>query len=201
MKKPSANPSITIKRCTWCAGDGLYERYHDHEWGRPTYDDQVLFEFLVLESAQAGLSWITVLRKRENYRLAFDHFDPQKVARYNAKKIDSLLTNEGIIRNKLKIESAIRNAKAFLDIQEKHGSFSDYIWQFVEHKPVQNRFRSTTSVPASTPRSDKMSATLKKAGFNFVGTTICYAYMQATGMVNDHLVSCFCHEECRQAGL
>lgn len=187
-----------MKRCNWCVGDPLYERYHDEEWGVPTRDDQVLFEFLVLEGAQAGLSWSTILHKRDGYRKAFDQFDPLKVARYRPARIEKLLKNPGIVRNRLKVESAVSNAKAFLDITDQYGSFSDYIWQFVDHEPRQNRFRSRKQVPATTKQSDAMSKQLKKDGFRFVGSTICYAYMQATGMVNDHLVSCHRHEPCRQ---
>ena len=187
-----------MKRCNWCVGDPLYERYHDEEWGVPTRDDQVLFEFLVLEGAQAGLSWSTILHKRDGYRKAFDQFDPLKVARYRPARIEKLLKNPGIVRNRLKVESAVSNAKAFLDIRDQYGSFSDYIWQFVDHEPRQNRFRSLKQVPATTKQSDAMSKQLKKDGFRFVGSTICYAYMQATGMVNDHLVSCHRHEPCRQ---
>ena len=187
-----------MKRCNWCVGDPLYERYHDKEWGVPTRDDQVLFEFLVLEGAQAGLSWSTILHKRDGYRKAFDQFDPVKVARYRPARIEKLLKNPGIVRNRLKVESAVSNAKAFLDIRDRYGSFSDYIWQFVDHEPRQNRFRSLKQVPATTKQSDAMSKQLKKDGFRFVGSTICYAYMQATGMVNDHLVSCHRHEPCRQ---
>ena len=185
-----------IKRCGWCIGNELYERYHDAEWGSPTYDDQQLFEFLMLEGAQAGLSWITILRKREGCRKAFDGFDAEKMARYRPARISRLLQNPEIVRNRIKVESAVSNARLFLDIQERTGSFSDYVWQFVDHQPRQNRFRSMKQVPATTPASDSMSRTMKKDGFKFVGSTICYAYMQATGMVNDHLVSCFRHEEC-----
>ena len=186
-----------IKRCGWWIGNELYERYHDAEWGLPTYDDQQLFEFLLLEGAQAGLSWITILRKREGYRKSFDGFDAKRIARYRPARINKLLQNSEIVRNRLKVESAVSNARLFLDIQERTGSFSDYVWQFVDHQPRQNRFRSMKQVPATTPASDSMSKTMKKDGFKFVGSTICYAYMQATGMVNDHLVSCFRHEECR----
>jgi DNA-3-methyladenine glycosylase I len=185
-----------IERCGWCVGNELYESYHDAEWGSPTYDDQLLFEFLLLEGAQAGLSWITILRKREGYRKAFDGFDAGKMARYRPARINKLLQNSEIVRNRLKVESAVSNARLFLDIQERTGSFSDYVWQFVDYQPRQNRFRSMKQVPATTPESDIMSRTMKKDGFKFVGSTICYAYMQATGMVNDHLVSCFRHEEC-----
>ena len=185
------------KRCAWCGTDVLYQAYHDLEWDCPNYDDQRLFEFLVLEGAQAGLAWITVLRKREGYRQALDNFDAEKIARYGKRQVNRLMKDSSIIRNRLKIESTITNAQAYLDIQTSHGGFSDYIWQFVDHEPRQNRFRTLSKVPATTAISDRMSKTLKKAGFKFVGSTICYAYMQATGMVNDHLVSCFRHEECR----
>ena len=183
------------KRCDWCGTDPLYVEYHDTEWGVPLYDDQTLFEFLVLEGAQAGLAWITVLRKREGYRAVFDGFDAQKIARYSDRKLDKLLTDERIIRNRLKVYSARQNARAFLAVQEEWGSFSDYMWNFVDGKPIQNRFKSMAELPASTPLSDTISKDLKKRGFNFVGSTIVYAHMQATGMVNDHLVSCFRHEE------
>jgi DNA-3-methyladenine glycosylase I len=187
-----------IERCGWCVGNELYESYHDDEWGSPTYDDQLLFEFLLLEGAQAGLSWITILRKREGYRQAFDGFDAEKMARYRPARINELLQNPEIVRNRLKVESAVSNARLFLYIQERTGSFSDYVWQFADHQPRQNRFRSMKQVPATTHASDSMSRAMKKDGFKFVGSTICYAYMQATGMVNDHLVSCFRHEECRR---
>jgi DNA-3-methyladenine glycosylase I len=183
-------------RCGWCGTDELYCQYHDEEWGVPVYDDQKMFEFLILEGAQAGLSWITVLRKREAYRKAFDHFDPVKIARYSEAKKAKLLLNPGIIRNRLKIESVVRNARAYLDLQEQGESFSDFLWQFVDGKPKQNRRRTLADIPASTPESDAMSKALKKRGFNFVGTTICYAHMQATGMVNDHLVSCHRYKDC-----
>ncbi len=183
-------------RCGWCGDDPLYQDYHDREWGVPCYDDDKLFEFLLLEGAQAGLAWITVLRKREGYRQAFDQFNPEKIARYTPGKLDALQTNPEIIRNRLKIESAVKNARAYLDVLERHDSFSDYIWQFVDGAPRLNHYRSLTQVPATTAESDQMSKTLKKAGFNFVGSTICYAYMQSMGMVNDHLVSCFRHSEC-----
>jgi len=184
------------KRCEWCGTEELYQRYHDEEWGVPCYDDQTLFEFLLLEGAQAGLSWWTVLQKREGYRKAFDNFNPEKIARYTPARVEKLLQNSGIIRNRLKVQSAITNARCYLDIVEEHGSFSDYMWQFVDGKPIQNRFKTLADVPVSTPESDAMSKTLKKAGFKFVGTTICYAYMQAMGMVNDHLVSCHRHKVC-----
>ncbi|HWF92760.1 MAG TPA: DNA-3-methyladenine glycosylase I [Terriglobales bacterium] len=179
-----------VARCPW-AGNELSIRYHDEEWGTPVHDDRTLFEFLILEGAQAGLSWDTILKKRESYRAAFDNFDPVRVALYDRKKVQSLLKNEGIVRNKLKVNSAIRNAKAFLQVQKEFGSFDSYIWHFTGGKPVVNTRRAHKHIPASVPESDAMSKDLKKRGFNFVGTTICYAFMQATGMVNDHLVSCF----------
>lgn len=188
------------KRCSWCLGDPLYETYHDGEWGVPLYDNQKLFEFLLLEGAQAGLSWITVLRKREGYRQAFDDFNPEKIARYSAKKIDKLLQNPNIIRNRLKVESAVKNAKAYLNLREAGTSFSDFLWQFVDGVPKQNRWRSMKQVPASTKISDALSKGLKKQGFNFVGSTICYAHMQATGMVNDHLINCPRHDVCKKLG-
>jgi DNA-3-methyladenine glycosylase I len=168
-------------------------RYHDDEWGVPVHRDAALLEFLILEGAQAGLSWETILNKRENYRAAFDGFDPRIVARYDRKKIAQLLKNPGIVRNRLKVASAVRNAQSLLKAQEEFGSFDAYIWQFVDHQPRQNRWKSRTQVPASTPQSDAMSKALKQRGFNFVGSTICYAFMQAVGMVNDHVVSCFRH--------
>jgi len=180
------------KRCGWCNSDPLYIEYHDKEWGRPVHDDRLLFEFLILEGAQAGLSWLTVLKKRENYRKAFDHFDAAKIARYEGKKIEQLLGNEGIIRNRLKIASAVSNAKAFLAVCREFGSFDKYIWQFIGGKPKENHFPHYKKLPATTPESDAMSRDLKKRGFNFVGSTICYAFMQAVGMVNDHTTDCFC---------
>ncbi len=178
-------------RCGWCLKDAQYIQYHDEEWGVPVYDDRKLFEFLILEGAQAGLSWSTILKRRENYRRAFDGFDPEKVVRYTPKKIASLLSNEGIIRNRLKIHSTVTNARAFLKIQEEFGSFSAYQWRFAGGKPIQNKRPSLTDVPAKTKESDAYSKDLKKRGFSFVGSTIIYAHMQAVGMVNDHLVSCF----------
>ncbi len=183
-------------RCSWCGDDPLYCEYHDQEWGVPLFDERKLFEFLILEGAQAGLSWITVLRKRENYRKAFDNFDAKKIARYTPEKIEQLMQNDGIIRNRLKIESAIKNAQALLAMTKDGESFSDFVWSFVNHKPVQNKLRGMQDAVASTPESDAMSKALKKKGFNFVGTTICYAYMQACGMVNDHFVDCYRHKEC-----
>jgi len=181
-------------RCPWPV-DALYIAYHDTEWGAPLHDDRALFEFLVLEGAQAGLSWHIVLKKRENYRAAFDQFDPEKVARYNQNKINKLLANAGIIRNRLKIAAAIANARAFLAVQEEFGTFDRYIWRFVDGKPIINHRRSMKEVPARTKESDAMSKDLKERGFRFVGSTICYAHMQATGMVNDHLAHCFRHKE------
>ncbi|WP_439133778.1 DNA-3-methyladenine glycosylase I [Pseudomaricurvus sp.] len=190
---------MSEKRCDWCRGNPLYEKYHDEEWGVPCYDDLTLFEFLLLEGAQAGLSWITVLKKREGYRKAFDQFNPEKIARYSDKKIEKLLLNPDIIRNRLKVQSAVKNAQAFLRIAENQSSFSDYLWQFVDGTPIQNKFKTLSDVPASTPVSDLMSKTLKKDGFSFVGSTICYAHMQATGMVNDHLISCPRHADVKHS--
>ncbi len=178
-------------RCGWCVGDPLYEAYHDKEWGVPIYDDHQLFEFLILETFQAGLSWITVLRKRENFRKAFDFFDYKLIANYNQDKIDELLLDAGIIRNKLKINATISNAKAFIEIQNEFGSFSKYIWAFVDNKPIKNAFENYKDVPANTALSDTISKNLKKRGFKFVGSTVIYAHMQATGMVNDHEVNCY----------
>ena len=184
----------TIQRCTW-ASDPLLIAYHDKEWGVPLHNDHRLFELLILEGAQAGLSWITILKKRSAYRAAFDRFDPRKVARYDEAKIAALLANEGIVRNRLKIRAAVENARAFLAIQKEFGSFDRYVWQFVDGQPVQNRRRQTGDLPARTPHSDAMSKDLIKRGFKFVGSTICYAFMQATGMVNDHWIGCFRHRE------
>ena len=185
----------TKQRCKWCIGDSLYEAYHDKEWGTPVYDDDTLFEFLILETFQAGLIWITVLRKRENFRKAFDNFDYKKVATYNQTKIDILLQDAGIIRNKLKINATITNAQSFMKIQEEFGSFSTYIWNFVDGKPIKNKFKDQSKLPANTPLSDTISKDLKKRGFKFVGSTVIYAHMQATGMVNDHEVNCFRYNE------
>jgi DNA-3-methyladenine glycosylase I len=182
-------------RCVWAGNDELYRRYHDTEWGVPLHDDQRLFEFLILEGAQAGLSWITILKKRENYRAAFDDFDALRIAAYEANKIESLLQNAGIVRNRLKVQSAVVNARQFLRVQDECGSFSEFLWQFTAGKTVQNNWLSIADVPASTPESDAMSRELKRRGFKFVGTTICYALMQATGMVNDHTADCFRHAE------
>jgi DNA-3-methyladenine glycosylase I len=181
-------------RCSWSGKDPLYVKYHDTEWGVPVYDDKKLFEFLILETFQAGLSWITVLRKRENFRKAFDNFDYQKIAKYKDEKFDELLLNAGIIRNKLKIRATISNAIAFINIQNEFGSFSKYIWAFVDGKPIVNQWKSLKDIPATTELSDKLSADLKKRGFKFVGSTVIYAHMQATGMVNDHVFDCFRHQ-------
>jgi DNA-3-methyladenine glycosylase I len=186
-----------MNRCDWSGTDPLYIQYHDEEWGVPVHDDRKLFEFLLLEGVQAGLSWLTVLRKRENYRAAFDGFDPEKIARYDDAKLSALMGNAGIIRNRLKINAAVTNAQAFLKVQEQFGSFDAYIWGFVDGKPIINHFRTMSEIPASTPLSDAISKDLKKRGFTFVGSTICYAHMQATGMVNDHIVSCFRYESLR----
>ena len=182
-------------RCPWSTDIPIYIDYHDNEWGRPVHDDNKLFEMLILEGAQAGLSWITVLKKRENYRKAFDGFDPEKVALYDDAKIAELLANEGIIRNRLKINAAIINAKLFLEIQEKYGSFDKFIWSYVDYTPVIGHWESFKDIPLTTPISDKISKDLKKLGFKFVGSTIIYSFMQATGMVNDHFKSCFVYEE------
>lgn len=178
-------------RCKWCVGDALYEKYHDEEWGRPVHDDRMLFEFLLLETFQAGLSWITILRKRENFRKAFDNFDYKKVAKYDYNKIASLLEDTGIIRNRLKILAAISNAQAFIKIQEEFGSFSDYYWKFTDGKQLDNVPKTLSEVPATTPLSDTISKDMKKRGFKFVGSTVIYANMQATGMVNDHVAECW----------
>jgi len=191
----SSSAAKPRSRCAWCGEDPLYVAYHDREWGVPVHDDRVLFEFLVLEGAQAGLSWITILRKREAYRKVMAGFDPQKVARFDRKKIERLLQDPGIVRNRLKIESAVKNARAFLKVQGEFGSFSDYQWRFVDGRPLQPRRRSMAHVPASTPESDAMSKDLKRRGFSFVGSTIIYAHMQAVGMVNDHIVTCFRQRE------
>jgi len=182
-------------RCGWCVGDTLYEAYHDQEWGVPVYDDATLFEFLILETFQAGLSWITVLRKRENFRKAFDNFDYKKIAKYKQEKIDSLLKDAGIIRNKLKVKATITNAQTFMKVQEEFGSFSKYIWAFTNGKPIKNRHKNYKDAPANTTLSDALSKDLKKRGFKFVGSTVVYAHMQATGMVNDHEIGCFRYEE------
>jgi DNA-3-methyladenine glycosylase I len=182
-------------RCLWVTDDPVYIDYHDIEWGVPVYDETKLFEFLILEGAQAGLSWITILKRRENYRKSFANFDAEKIARFNAKKCEALLNNPGIIRNRLKVQAAVINAKSFLEVQEEFSSFTDYIWQFVDGKPIHNHWRTAKQVPPSTLISDRMSKDLKKRGFKFVGSTICYAFMQAVGMVNDHTLDCFRHNE------
>ena len=179
-----------VTRCRWCGDDPLYVAYHDEEWGVPVHDDRLLFEMLVLEGAQAGLSWLTILRKREAYRRAFDHFDARKIADYKARKLRELMNDAGIVRNRLKIEGAVKNAKAFLVVQEEYGSFDEFIWHFVGGTAIVNRLKAGDAVAATTPESDAMSKSLKKRGFTFVGSTICYAFMQATGMVNDHVVGC-----------
>ncbi len=184
-----------MKRCSWCGNDELYIKYHDEEWGVPVFDDRKQFEFLVLESAQAGLSWITILRKRENYRKAYDDFDPVLVANYGEEKIQELMRNEGIIRNERKIRASINNAKRFLEIQKEFGSFCNYIWGFVNHKPIINSWRSVSEHPAKTELSERISMDMKKRGFQFLGPVIIYSHMQATGLVNDHVVDCFRYEE------
>jgi DNA-3-methyladenine glycosylase I len=186
-----------MQRCTW-PGTDLDIAYHDAEWGVPVHDDRTLFEFLTLEGAQAGLSWSTVLKKRDNYRKAFAGFDPERVARFPKSKIERLMLDPGIIRNRLKIESTVSNARAFLGVQKEFGSFDSYIWGFVDGRPIQNSWKSLREIPASTPVSDAMSKDLKRHGFRFVGTTICYAFMQAVGLVNDHIVSCFRYDQVRQ---
>jgi len=189
-----------LKRCFWCGDDPLYVAYHDHEWGVPLHDDRALFEFLILEGAQAGLSWITILRKRDHYRAAFDGFDPQRVARYDQQQVERLLNDPGIVRNRLKIASAITNAGKFLDLQEEFGGadgFSDYLWNYVDGRPIHNTWRNQSDLPAQTPLSVALSKDLARRGFKFVGPTICYSLMQAVGLVNDHLVDCFRHRELR----
>jgi len=184
-----------IHRCEWAGSDPLYIDYHDREWGVPVHDDRLLFEFLVLEGAQAGLSWITILKKRDRYRQVFDGFDPEKVARFDGKRVAELLADPGIVRNRLKVNGAVKNARAFLETAREFGSFDAYLWRFVEGKPIQNRWRSLAEIPAETEISRAMSKDLKKRGFSFVGPTICYALMQAVGMVNDHVVTCPRHGE------
>lgn len=188
------------KKCDWCVGDSLYEEYHDKEWGVPCHDDHKLFEFLILEGAQAGLSWLTILRRRENYRKAFAGFDAEKIARFTDRDVERLLGDAGIIRNRLKIQGAIRNARCYLKLVEEKGSFADYLWDYVDGKPVQNGYTSMKAVPASTTVSDRISKDMKQRGFSFFGTTICYAHMQAMGMVNDHLLHCPRHLECAALG-
>jgi DNA-3-methyladenine glycosylase I len=188
------------ERCSWSLGSQLYLDYHDNEWGVPVHDERKLFEMLILEGAQAGLSWSTILNKRPGYRQAFDNFEPELVARYDERKIEELMSNPAIVRNRLKITAAIQNARAFLEIQRQHGSFDAYIWRFVEGRPLQNSWSSLSEIPARTPISDAMSKALNKAGFRFVGSTICYAFMQAVGLVNDHVTTCFRWPELRQIG-
>jgi DNA-3-methyladenine glycosylase I len=185
-------------RCEWAGGDPLYLPYHDDEWGKPAHDDRFLFEMLVLEGAQAGLSWLTILRKRERYRIAFDRFDPEKVVDYSEVDVQRLLSDSGIIRNRLKIEAAIRNARVVMGIRKAFGSFDSYIWRYVDYTPIQNGWESGAEIPARTELSDRMSKDLKQRGFSFVGTTICYSFMQAVGMVNDHVARCFRHEEVKR---
>jgi DNA-3-methyladenine glycosylase I len=196
MNTISSNKNLT--RCEWTGSDPLMVEYHDSEWGVPLHDDQKLFEFLILEGMQAGLSWMTILRKRENFREAFGGFDPRKVAQFDQQKIEKLMANSGIIRNRQKLEAAVRNAKSFLLVQKEFGSFDAYIWRFVDDKPQVNSWKKISEIPAQTERSEAMSKDLKKRGFNFVGPTICYAHMQATGMVNDHTMDCFRFLECQQ---
>ncbi|UCG78828.1 MAG: DNA-3-methyladenine glycosylase I [Nitrospirota bacterium] len=186
------------KRCQWVGDDQLYIRYHDEEWGVPVHNDRKLFEMLTLEGAQAGLSWATILKKRKNYIKAFEGFDPERVAAFSMKKVEDLLKDKGIVRNRLKVESTVINAKAFLDIKKEFGSFDSYIWQFVEGEQVHNEWKTLLDIPANTEVSDALSRDLKKRGFKFVGTTICYAFMQAVGMVNDHTVDCFRYEEIKR---
>lgn len=182
-------------RCGWCGTDPLYVKYHDEEWGVPVRDDQTMFEFLILETFQAGLSWITILRKRENFRMAFDDFDYKKIAKYNQNKIDSLLQDQGIVRNKLKVNAAVTNAQAFMDIQKEFGSFTEYIWSFVNGQPIKSNWKNHENAPATSKESDALSKDLKKRGFKFVGSTVMYAHMQATGLINDHIDTCFRYNE------
>ncbi|NQU38362.1 MAG: DNA-3-methyladenine glycosylase I [Lentisphaerae bacterium] len=183
------------RRCEWCGGDPLYMAYHDDDWGVPLHDDRRLFEMLILEGAQAGLSWLTILKKRDNYRRAFDHFDIEKIARYGENETARLLADAGIVRNRLKIASAIRNARAVLTAVEAFGSLDRFLWRYVDGEPIQNRFKKMSELPASTEASDRMSKDLKQCGFNFVGSTICYAFMQSVGMVNDHVIDCYRYKE------
>ncbi len=188
------------KRCEWAGSDRDYIKYHDKEWGMPVYNDRKLFEMLILEGAQAGLSWITVLKKRPHYRKVFERFDPKKIALYNKRKVNSLLKDPGIIRNRLKVESTVKNAQLFLELKAEHGKFSNFIWQFVDGRPIQNNWKHMKQVPATSTESDVMSKELKRLGFKFVGSTICYAYMQAVGMVNDHTTDCFCYNDIKAMG-
>ena len=187
-----------MNRCEWCGDDSIYVDYHDKEWGVPVHDDRLLFEFLVLEGAQAGLSWITILKKRDNYRKAFDNFDYNRIVNYTAEDVERLLLNPGIVRNRLKVKSVIKNAKGFLSIQKEFGSFNSYLWSYVNGKPIQNKWKTLAELPTKTDISDALSKDLKKRGFSFVGSTICYAFMQAIGMVNDHITSCFRHKEVKK---
>ena len=187
-----------IKRCWWCGDDELYQQYHDREWGVPVHDERDLFEFLCLEGAQAGLSWITILRKRDNYRLAFDNFDAHKIARYPDKKIQALLQDTGIVRNRLKVNGFVKNARAYLELLEQGSTLDQYLWNFVDGSPLQNNRKTMKQVPSTSAISDAMSKDLKKRGFTFVGSTICYAFMQAAGLVNDHIVDCFRHDQLKR---
>ena len=199
MSLSASQHSTGLVRCRWCEGvHDDYTAYHDTEWGVPVYDDTKQFEFLMLESAQAGLSWWTVLRKRESYRKAFAQFDPQRVARFTAARVEKLLTNPGIIRNRLKVTAAVNNAARFLEVQDEFGTFCEYLWRFVDGKPLQNRWRTMQEVPATTSVSDALSRDLKQRGFKFVGSTVIYAHMQAAGLVNDHVVTCFRHDQCAE---
>jgi DNA-3-methyladenine glycosylase I len=188
-----------MKRCSWCENDELYVTYHDEEWGVPVHEDKKHFEFLILEVSQAGLSWLTVLRKRENYRKVYDNFDPAKIAKYDDKKIDQLMNDPGIIRNRRKIDASVNNAKRFLEIQERFGSFDSYIWNFVNNKPIINSWKSDSEIPSKTELSDTISNDLKKRGFKFIGSTIIYAHMQAIGIVNDHIINCFRYDQLTKA--
>ncbi|HSD41697.1 MAG TPA: DNA-3-methyladenine glycosylase I [Burkholderiales bacterium] len=192
-RRPADAGPDGLKRCAWCLGSEIYVRYHDEEWGVPVHDDRTLLEFLILEGAQAGLSWSTILNKRANYRRAFDGFDAERIARYSPRKVAALLADPGIVRNRLKVDAAVQNARAALAVRERHGSLDSFLWRFVDGRPIRNRWRRVDQVPASTPISVTMSKDLRRAGFRFVGSTICYAFMQAVGMANDHLVSCFRH--------
>ncbi|MBI4721174.1 MAG: DNA-3-methyladenine glycosylase I [Chitinivibrionia bacterium] len=187
-----------MKRCAWPASNLLMQKYHDEEWGVPLHDDRAFFEFLVLDAAQAGLSWLTILNKREGYRRAFDNFDVKKIARYADKKVEKLLADPGIVRNRLKVQSAVTNARAFLNVQEEFGSFDAYIWRFTGGKPIQNAWKQLSELPTRSPESDAMSKELKKRGFSFVGSTICYAFMQAAGLVNDHTIECYRHSQIKR---
>ena len=200
--KSQAKDTSALKRCQWVNADNaMYAAYHDEDWGVPEYDDQALFEKLLLDGAQAGLSWLVILQKRDGYRRAFDGFDPQKIARYNQRKVEALLKDEGIVRNRLKVNAFITNAQAYLKLRKELGSFSDYLWDFVGGKPIQNRWKTLKQVPVKTPEAEAMSKDLKKRGFKFVGPTIVYAFMQAVGMVNDHTVDCHCYERVKAMGV